>query len=89
VAQTQRLSVGAGLAAAAAVALSSAQRSLSTPARLLRRQVTGVSGTMTLAEGESRPVDRSTLLGPLEAALRALSWGVVLLAAGLAVTRLG
>ena len=33
-------------------------------------------------------VDQRVLLGPLEGALRAMSWGLVLLAAALAVARL-
>jgi hypothetical protein len=88
VAQTGRISIGAGLAAAAAFALSSAQRRLSTPARLVRRRVTLVEGRMTLSDGTSVPIDERTLLAPLEQALRALSWGTVLLATSLAVARL-
>lgn len=87
VAQAERLAVAPLLAAAAAVALSSAQRSLSAPARHLRRQVTGVEGSMTTADGPPTPIDRETMLAPLEQALRAMSWGVVLLAAAMAVAR--
>jgi hypothetical protein len=89
VAQTGTISVGSVLAAAAAFGLSAAQRSLSTPARMLRRRTASVSGTVTLANGEVISLDADRLLGPLEHALRALSWSVVLLAAGLAVARLG
>jgi hypothetical protein len=89
VAQTGTISVGSVLAAAAAFGLSAAQRSLSTPARMLRRRTASVSGTVTLANGEVMSLDAGRLLGPLEHALRALSWSVVLLAAGLAVARLG
>ncbi len=35
------------------------------------------------------PLDAQTLLAPLETALHAMSWGVVLVAASLAVARLG
>jgi hypothetical protein len=87
VAQTGRLGVAAVLAAAAAYALSSAQRSLSTPARLLRRQVQGVVGTLTLNDGTTRPIDEAMLRVPLERALQSMSWGVVALAAALAVAR--
>jgi hypothetical protein len=76
------------LAALAAFALSCAQRALSTPARMLRRQVEQVSGSMTLADGTIRPVDESVLLAPLEQALRAMSWGLIALAASLAIARL-
>jgi hypothetical protein len=90
VAQTGRLSLGAVLAAAGAFALSSAQRQLSTPARLLRRRVTSVEGRMLVAgEPEALAISVRTLLAPLEHALRSLSWGVVFLAASLAVARLG
>ena len=89
VAQTGTLSAGSVLAAVSAFALSAAQRSLSTPARLVRRQATGVAGSITLADGDSIALDSARLLEPLERALRALSWSIVLLAAALAVTRLG
>jgi hypothetical protein len=77
------------IAAAAAFALSVAQRRLSTPARLIRRRVTAVEGRITLGSGEVVRIDERTLLAPLEKALGAMSWGVVLLAASLAVARLG
>ncbi len=76
------------LAAAAAYGLTRAQRSLSNRARLLRRRTAAVSGTLMLTTGSSQPIDRAYLLGPLEEALRALSWSIVLLAAALAVSRL-
>jgi hypothetical protein len=89
VAQTGTLSAGSVLAGAAAFGLSAAQRSLSTPARLVRRRSTGVTGRITLADGDTLTLDADRLLGPLERALRAMSWSVVLLAAALAVARLG
>jgi hypothetical protein len=88
VAQTGAVSAGSALAAAAAFGLSAAQRSLSTPARMLRRRTASVSGTVTLADGQAIPLDADRLLVPLERALRALSWSVVLLAAALAVARM-
>jgi hypothetical protein len=88
VAQTSDLALAPVLAAGAAVGLSCAQRALSTPARRLRRSTTAVDGSMTLADGTVVALDDGTLLGPLEAALRAMSWAMVLLAAGLAVARL-
>jgi hypothetical protein len=48
VAQTGRLALSPVLAAAAACALSAAQRRLSTPARLIRRRVTDIEGRLTL-----------------------------------------
>jgi hypothetical protein len=89
VAQTGRLALSAVLASAAALALSAAQRSLSTPARTLRRRTTAVQGRIMLADGQVMELDGARLLAPLERALRTMSWGVVLLAAALAVGRLG
>ncbi len=88
VAQTGTLSAGSVLAAAGAFALSAAQRSLSTPARLLRRRAAGVTGSIMLADGDTLALSASRLLEPLERALRAMSWSIVLLAAALAVARL-
>jgi len=87
VGETGRLALAPVLAAGAALGLSAAQRSLSTPARLLRRKTSTVSGRMTLADGDVVELDRAGLLAPLEHALRAMSWGMILLAAALAVAR--
>ncbi|HEY5110403.1 MAG TPA: hypothetical protein VII96_12420 [Acidimicrobiales bacterium] len=88
VAQTGRLAVAPLIAAVGAAALSAAQRALSAPARLLRRQAADVKGAITLTDGGSIPVDRAVLLAPLEQALRAMSWAVILLATALAIDRL-
>jgi hypothetical protein len=88
VAQADGLGVAPVLGAIGAFALSYAQRSLSTPARMLRRRVTDVRGAMTLTDGTVRRVDDQLLRVPLERALRALSWGVMALAAAFAVARL-
>ena len=88
VAQTGRLAVAPVLAAAAALGLSAAQRCLSTPARTLRRRTVHVEGSITLADGQVMALDGQRLLAPLEQALRAMSWGIVLLAAALATARL-
>jgi hypothetical protein len=87
-AQTGRLSVGAIAVAAAAYALSYGQRVLSTPARLLRRKTKSVTGTLTLSDGAQVRIDEPALLHPLEGALQAFSWGVVLLSLGLVASRL-
>src|SRR5665213_552767 len=86
-AQTGRLSIGAVAVAIAAFALSLGQRSLSTPARLLRRRSRSVTGTVTLNDGSALQLDEATLLRPLEQALRAFSWGVVALGVGLAASK--
>jgi hypothetical protein len=88
VAQTGSVSWASAVAAGAAFALSLAQRALSTPARLLRRRASGVEGSIVLGDGGVIPVDPEVLLAPLEGALRAMSWAVILLAGSLAVARL-
>jgi hypothetical protein len=88
VAETQRLTWPAVLAAGAAFGLSVAQRSLSTPARLLRRRTLEVGGSLTMTSGEERSIDRAVLLTPLERALNAMAASVVLLASALALARL-
>ena len=87
-AQAGRLSVGAVAAAAGAFAFSFGQRSLSTPARLVRRRSRSVTGTLTLNDGSEVKLDEAALLRPLERALRAFSWGVVALGLGLVASRL-
>jgi hypothetical protein len=88
-AQTGRLALAPVLAAMAALAMSAAQRRLSTPARTLRRRSVRVEGSVTLADGQVTAVDQQALLAPLEGALRAMSWSLVLFAASLALARLG
>jgi hypothetical protein len=88
VAQTDRLAISPVIAAVAAFALSVAQRQLSTRARLIRRRSTAVRGQITLTSGEVMPIDERMLLAPLERALLAMSWAVVLFAAALAIARL-
>jgi hypothetical protein len=88
VAETGNLALAPVAAAAAALALSAAQRRLSTPARQIRRRAVRVDGTVTFADGTVTPIGASLILDPLEGALRALSWGLILLAAALAIARL-
>ena len=88
VAQAGSLAVAPVLAAAGAFALSSAQRGLSTPARDIRRRAVRVEGSMTFGDGRIVPITADGLLRPLELALRASSWAIVLLAAAMAVARL-
>jgi hypothetical protein len=87
-AQAERIDLVALLVAGGAFGVSSAQRSLSTPARLLRRRVIAIDGTLSLEDGAARHLDAAFLLTPLEQALRALSWSMVALAAALAAARL-
>jgi xanthine/uracil permease len=92
VAQAPPLTAGAvaalAAAAIAAVALSYAQRCLSTPARIIRRRTRELTGVITLSDGTKHALDRATLLAPLERALRAMSWAVPLLAAAVVLARL-
>jgi hypothetical protein len=87
-AQAEQVGVAALLAGAAAFAISWAQRALSTPARFVRRETVRVGIEVEAAGGSTRRHDEKFLLGPLEDALRALSWGVVLLAAAIVAARL-
>ncbi|MBW3576190.1 MAG: hypothetical protein KY462_00320 [Actinobacteria bacterium] len=88
-AQAERLAGPAILAAGAAFAVSWAQRALSTPARFVRRETDRVEIHVATTEGAStRRFDERFLLAPLEDALRALSWGMVLLGAALVAARL-
>jgi hypothetical protein len=88
VAQAGSLAAAPVLAAAGAFALSAAQRRLSTPARNIRRRAVRVEGSITFGDGRIEPITADGLLRPLELALRAGSWAIVLLAAALAVARL-
>jgi len=78
----------AGLATLAGVGTSYVQRSLSTPARALRRRTSEVTGAIRRHDGSVIDLDRATLLRPLEKALRALSWVVPAVAAAALVARL-
>jgi hypothetical protein len=88
VAQTGTLALAPVMAASGAFALSVAQRRLSTPARNIRRRAQRVEGSITFGDGRIEPVTAEALLQPLERALRATSWAIILLAAALAVARL-
>jgi hypothetical protein len=88
VAKAATLAVAPVLAAAGAFALSAAQRRLSTPARNIRRRAVRVEGSITFADGRRTPITADSLIRPLELALRAASWAIILLAAAMAVARL-
>ncbi len=86
-AAAERLRWEAAAAAAFAGLSSYAQRRLSNPVRRLRRQVVAVSGTIELADGSREQVTRETLIAGNEAALRALSAGLVALAVAVVILR--
>jgi hypothetical protein len=76
------------LGAGACLALSVAQRRLSTPARELRRRTSTVGGVRERSDGSTEALSRATLLEPLDGALAALSLGVVVIACALVAARL-
>jgi hypothetical protein len=85
--QAERLDLTAVFGATAALAFSLAQRSLSTPARAVRRSVSCIDGSMTMHDGSVHVLDGPVLLAPLERALSSLSWAMVALALALTATR--
>jgi hypothetical protein len=68
--------------------LSAAQRRLSTPVRELRRKTESVSGVQRLADGTARELTPARIAAPMEAALKATSASLVLLAVALVAIRL-
>lgn len=81
-AQAEAISIGALVVAAAAAVLGMVQRSLSTPARRVRRHATGSTASI----GDEQ-WDEADLLTTWERPLRLLVWAHVLLAAGLLAVR--
>jgi hypothetical protein len=82
-AQTSTLRLSAIMGACFAFGLSWAQRILSTESRVLRRQVRIVAGEQVFNDGTRRPMDRFSLLEPIDRALATLSWTTVALALAL------
>jgi ABC-type branched-subunit amino acid transport system permease subunit len=76
------------LVAAACLALSLAQRRLSTQVRELRRRTLSVSGEQQLADGTTIELDAAQLAAPFDDALRACALALTLLATGLVIARL-
>jgi hypothetical protein len=70
------------------VAISAAQRVLSTPVRRLRRRVATVEGTITLRDGTTEPVGADVIKSVPEAALKLLSIAMPLVATGFVISRL-
>jgi hypothetical protein len=68
--------------------LSVAQRRLSTPVRELRRRTVSVGGQQRLDDGTTRELTPARIAAPLDAALKAISLGLVLLAVSLVAIRL-
>ncbi len=76
------------LIALGALAMSMAQRRLSTPARDLRRRTRSVSGVRTAADGSSEPLSIQNMLAPLDGALAAMSLAMVITACAFVAARL-
>jgi hypothetical protein len=87
-AQNGKLEVAAVLVAGACVAISAAQRALSTPVRRLRRRVVAVEGTITLRDGTTEPIGADVIRTAPEAALKLLALAMPLLATALVISRL-
>ena len=85
--QAERLDPTALLAALSALGFSLAQRSLSTPARALRRRVAQVDGRVMMNDGSAHELSEPMLREPLERALKSLSWAMVALALALLAGR--
>jgi hypothetical protein len=85
----EELTWEAFLAASFAFALSLAQRHLSTRVRDVRRRVVRVTGSVERLDGTIEPITTETLIVAEEAALRALTGAVVVLATALVIMRVG
>jgi hypothetical protein len=81
------LDAAALIAAVYAVALSYAQRRLSTWVRTVRRRVERVEGAMTV-DGRTEPLDAARLISASDSALRWLSLASVLIAIAVLLARL-
>ena len=86
--EAQRIALPGVLIAAGCLAMSVAQRRLSSPARDLRRRTRSISGVRTLPDGGSEELSRAGLLAPLDGALAALSLAMVVTACALVAARL-
>ena len=76
------------LIALGCLAMSLAQRRLSSPARELRRRTATVSGTRTRLDGSQEALSLESLLRPLDGALAALSLAICVTACALLAARL-
>jgi hypothetical protein len=83
-----RIALPGLLIAAGCLAMSVAQRRLSSPARELRRRTRSVSGVRALRDGGVEELSLPRLLAPLDGALAALSVAVVVVACALVAARL-
>jgi hypothetical protein len=87
-AQDGKLEVAGVLIAGACVAISAAQRALSTPVRRLRRRVAAVEGTITLRDGTTEALGADVIRTAPEAALKLLALAMPVLATAFVISRL-
>jgi hypothetical protein len=87
-ATAERIDGAATAGAVFAFALSLGQRRLSTQVRDVRRRVVRVSGSVERSDGTVQELGAGDLMGPEEAALRALTLATVALAVALVIMRL-
>jgi hypothetical protein len=87
-ANAEKVGVPGLLIACGCLAMSVAQRRLSSPARELRRRTSSVTGVRTLPDGDAEPLSRAGLLAPLDGALAALSLALVVTACAFVIARL-
>jgi hypothetical protein len=87
-ANAERIALPGVLIALGCMALSVAQRRLSSPARELRRRTSSLSGVRVGSDGRAEELSLQGLLAPLDGALAALSLGVVVTACALVAARL-
>ena len=87
-ANAERIALPGILIALGCMALSVAQRRLSSPARELRRRTSSLEGVRIGIDGQAESLSLPGLLAPLDGALAALSLGVVVTACALVAARL-
>jgi len=87
-ANAERIALPGVLIALGCMALSVAQRRLSSPARELRRRTSSLEGVRVGVDGRTEELSLPALLAPLDGALAALSLGVVVTACALVAARL-
>ncbi len=86
--EAQRIALPGLLIAAGCLAMSVAQRRLSSPARELRRRTSSITGVRTLRDGRTEELSLAGLLAPLDGTLAALSVAVVVVACAVLAARL-
>lgn len=86
-ANAREVSLAAILLALGCLAMSVAQRRLSTPARDLRRRTVALHGVRERSDGSRDEITLSSLLAPIDGALAAMSVAIVVVAAALLLAR--